>query len=138
MTRRFVPLALALAVAGTSAAYAQQPASPTQDQPWPPAGVVRIAKGLQAPEVIKDVKPGYTPEAMRAGIQGRVEVEAVVLRDGSVGDVRVVTSLDKEHGLDAEAVNAVKQWKFKPGKKDGEVVPVLVNIELTFATRPRR
>ena len=75
---------------------------------------------------------------MRAKIQGVIEVEAVVQTDGTVGMVRVVRSLDKEHGLDDQAVRAVKQWRFRPGKRGGVAVPVLVSIELTFALRDKR
>jgi periplasmic protein TonB len=106
-----------------------------QDGAWPPPGVVRMGTGVQSPTIVKETKPHYTAAAMSAKIQGLVEVEAVVLATGKVGDVRVLRSLDKEHGLDASAVQAVKEWEFKPGRKDGKVVPVLVNIELTFALR---
>jgi TonB family protein len=104
-------------------------------EPWPPAGVTRIGKGIISPEVIKDRKALYTDAARNAGIQGMVELEAVVLTDGTVGEVRVVRSLDKTFGLDEAAVAAMKQWLFKPGKKDGVAVPVLVAVEMTFTLR---
>ena len=103
-----------------------------------PEGVVRPGGSVSSPEIIKEVRPDYTADAMRAQVQGVVEVEAVVQVDGTVGLVRVVRSLDKEHGLDDQAVKAVKQWRFRPGKKDGVAVPVLVSIELTFTMRARR
>ena len=59
-------------------------------------------------------------------------MEAVVQTDGTVGEVRVVRSLDQKFGLDDEAVKAVKQWRFVPGQKDGVAVPVVVEIEMTF------
>src|SRR5262245_19444288 len=99
----------------------------------PPPGVVRIGSpGVTIPRLIKDVKPQYTADAMRAKIQGRVMVECVVLTDGTVGDVRVIRSLDVTYGLDQEAIKAAKQWKFAPGTRNGEPVPVMVSIELTF------
>lgn len=113
-------------------------ASTTQDpaeKPWSPAGVFRMDQGVTAPEVIQEVKPLYTAAAMRARIQGLVEVAAVIESDGTIGEVRVVRSLDKEFGLDEQAVGAIKQWEFKPGTKDGIAVPVLVKIELTFTLR---
>jgi TonB family protein len=64
-----------------------------------------------------------------------VILEAVVLTDGTVGEVRVVRSLDKQHGLDDEAVKTVKKWRFTPGKKDGSAVPVIVSVEMTFTRR---
>jgi protein TonB len=122
----------AQSVALQSSASAEQP---TPSQPWPPVGVSRPGAGVKFPEVIKETKPTYTAEAKEAKIQGIVEVEAVVQVDGTVGEVRVVRSLDRRFGLDEAAVRAVKNWTFKPGKKDDVAVPVLVAIELTFTLR---
>jgi protein TonB len=88
--------------------------------------------GVTMPAIVKEVKPDYTPEAKKAGIQGNVEMSVVVKDDGTVGDVRVSKSLDEKYGLDAQAVNAMKQWLFKPGSKDGKPVPVRVSVEMTF------
>jgi TonB family protein len=52
-----------------------------------------------------------------------------------VGQVEVVRSLDATFGLDQEAIKAVRQWRFEPGKKGGQPVPVLVTIEITFTLR---
>ena len=111
---------------------AVSPAQAPSEKPWPREGVLRIRDGVTAPKVIYEAKPRYTAEAMRARLEGTVEVQAVVEASGEVGDVRVVRSLDKEYGLDDRAVQAVKEWRFKPGTKDGKAVPVLVKIELTF------
>ena len=100
-----------------------------------PSNVERPGNGVTAPQIEKEVKPVYTESAKKAGIQGSVGMEVVVLADGSVGDVNVTRSLDKKHGLDDEAVKAVKQWRFVPGKKDGKPVPVLVEIEMTFTLK---
>lgn len=131
MTWRSLSLIVVLAVATVS------PVSlAAQEAQWPPAGMVRVSPGVVAPVVVKESKPGYTAAAMAAGIQGVVEVEAIILADGKVGDVRVVRSLDREHGLDVQALTAVKQWQFKPGRtKDGKAIPVLVNIEMSFTLR---
>jgi periplasmic protein TonB len=91
--------------------------------------------GVTMPQVIKQVKPAYTTDAMRAKVQGIVLVECLVNADGSVGDVRVRRSLDSAFGLDQEAVKAARQWRFRPGTRLGEPVPVLVTIELTFTLR---
>ena len=76
-----------------------------------------------------------TAEAMRAKVQGAVMVEAIVREDGSVGQVRIVRSLDRTFGLDEEALRAVKNWRFRPGKHQGRNVAVIVEIELTFTLR---
>ena len=72
---------------------------------------------------------------MRVKAEGAVFIEAVVLTDGAVGEVRVIRSLDKEHRLDDEAVRTVKEWQFMPGKKDGVAVPVVVEINISFSLK---
>ena len=124
------PVLLSVVLASAAFASPQQ----SSDQ-WPPAGVARIGNGVSAPEVTYEARPHYTAEAMDQKIQGSVEMEAVIESDGTVGEVKVVRSLDAEFGLDEEAAKAVKKWLFKPGKKDGVAVPVLVNIEMTFTLR---
>src|SRR5258706_15151306 len=84
------------------------------------------SNGVTWHRVLKDVKTDYTPEARAAGIQGIVMLEAIVLPNGTVGDVKVIQSLDTKFGLDNQAVKAAKQWRFKPGAKDGEPVAVRV------------
>jgi len=81
------------------------------------------------------VKPAYTAEAMRAKVQGTVWLQCVVMPDGSVSEVQITKSLDSTFGLDQEAIKAAKQWRFKPGMRQGEPVPVRVTIELTFTLR---
>jgi protein TonB len=90
---------------------------------------------VTAPGLVKDVKPVYTDEAKEAGIQGTVELEAIVLTDGTVGDISVTRSLDRKYGLDQQAIVAMKQWLFSPGKKDGKAVPVAITVEMTFTIK---
>jgi protein TonB len=100
-------------------------------------GVYQIGNGVTSPVLIKEVKPNYTGDAMRAKLQGVVEMEAVVLADGSVDPnrIKITRSLDSTFGLDQQAIIAVKQWRFRPGTYKGQPVPVLVNVELTFTLR---
>jgi len=98
-------------------------------------GVYRPGNGVISPRLIQEVKPGYTGEAMRAKIQGVVVMEAVVLPDGSIGNVHITRSLDPTFGLDQEAIKTVKKWRFAPGTRFGQPVPVLVEIEMTFTLR---
>ena len=98
-------------------------------------GVYHPGNGVTSPRLIKEVKPSYTGDAMRAKIQGVVTMEAVVLPDGSVGNVQITRSLDPTFGLDQEAIKTVKQWRFAPGTRLGQPVPVLVEIEMTFTLR---
>jgi TonB family protein len=98
-------------------------------------GVYRPGSGVTLPTKLREVKPAYTSDAMRAKVQGTVLLQCVVRPDGTVGDVEIVKSLDSVFGLDQEAVKAAKQWLFRPGTRFGEAVPVLITIELTFTLR---
>ena len=104
-------------------------------------GVYQPGNGVTQPRLIKEVKPSYTGEAMRAKVQGVVTMTAVVMPDGSVGNVQVTRSLDPTFGLDQEAIKTVKQWRFAPGMrlvpgmKEAQPVAVLVEIEMTFTLR---
>ena len=98
-------------------------------------GVYRPGAGIVNPQVLHEVKPQYTSEAMRAQIQGEVWLEVVVLADGTVGDVTVIKSLDPVFGLDAEAIRAARQWRFAPATRFGEPVAILVSLELGFNLR---
>jgi TonB family protein len=91
--------------------------------------------GVTVPELITKVRPEYTKAAKAAGIVGSVVIEAVVEPDGSVGEVWVVRSLDEQHGLDAQATAAARQYEFKPGLRDGKPVAVAVSLQFNFTLR---
>ena len=97
-------------------------------------GIYRAGGAVSAPRLIKEVKPRYTSEALRNRIQGSVVLEAVVTDDGCASQIRVVRSLDAG-GLDKEAVAAVAQWRFEPGRLGATPVNVLVTIVLDFILR---
>src|SRR3954471_14331935 len=117
-------------------AGASDPVKP--EQPWPPAGVFRPGGDVAEPKLTRETKPSYSAEAVRAKVEGSVFMEAVVLTDGTVGEVRVVRSLDKKHGLDDVAVKTVKEWQFSPGKKDGIAVPVVIDVQMSFSLGTKR
>jgi TonB family protein len=91
--------------------------------------------GIILPKVVSEVKPRYTPEALQARIQGAVVMSTVVRTDGTPNDIEVTTSLDTRYGLDEQAVAALKQWRFEPGRKDGKPVNVRVSIEMRFSLK---
>lgn len=95
--------------------------------------VLRPGNGVTTPVVVFERKPAYTPTALQAKAQGSVKLESVVLPDGTIGEVRILERLHPE--LDQESVRALRQWKFKPGTKDGSAVPVRVEVEMTFTLR---
>jgi periplasmic protein TonB len=98
-------------------------------------GVYQPGNGVTIPIKIREVKPAYTSDAMRAKIQGTVWLQCVVRTDGSVSDVQVVKSLDPVFGLDQEAVKAARQWVFRPGTRLGQPVAVQITIEMEFTLR---
>jgi periplasmic protein TonB len=98
-------------------------------------GVYRPGNGVTLPRVLHEERPQYTSDAMRAKVQGTVLLECIVRPDGSVSDVQVIRSLDPTFGLDQQAVAAARKWRFAPGMRLGEPVPVLITIELTFTLR---
>ena len=116
----------------------QEPAAASQPVADPvqfPDAIRPGASGLTPPRLLREVKPNYTGDAMRARIQGVVILECIVEPDGSVGAVRVAKSLDSAFGLDNEAVRTVKQWQFVPGIKDGSPVRALILVEMSFTLR---
>ena len=94
--------------------------------------VYKPGNGVTLPIPIREVRPQYTQAARDAHIQGRVLLDVVVLADGEVGDVNIAQSLDTTYGLDEQALTAMKQWEFRPGKKDGTPVAVQIQVEMTF------
>ena len=86
-----------------------------------------------APRLLSQVKPTYTTDALAAKIQGTVWLEVVVTPEGRIGDVRVIRSL--ETGLDAQAIAAVRQWRFEPGRRMEAPVSVVVTVALDFRIR---
>jgi periplasmic protein TonB len=98
-------------------------------------GAYRPGNGVTQPRLLREFKPNYTPEAMRAKIQGVVWLEAIVMENGSVGQVRVTRSLDPTFGLDLEAEKTVRKWVFAPGTRQGQPVPVVIEIEMSFTLR---
>ena len=96
-------------------------------------GVFRVGGGITAPVVIQKVDPQYSEEARKARYQGTVVLEAIVRRDGTCDIQRIVRSLG--FGLDENAIQALKQWRFRPGMRNGVPVDVSLNIEVNFNLR---
>jgi TonB family protein len=86
--------------------------------------------GVTPPSLTYKIEPRYTGEAKNAGVQGAVVLDIVVGPDGVASDITVKKSLDA--GLDGNAIEAVRQWRFKPGMKDGHPVAVRAAVEVNF------
>jgi TonB family protein len=130
----------------TTADEARVPPGPSGRSDWsnvrllqPPAavrlppGVSRAGDGVSMPRVVRLEKPKYTPEALQAKTEGTVVLNVVVRAQGRPAEISIVRSLDP--GLDQEAIDAVRRWRFAPGQRDGQPVPVLVQIAIPFSLR---
>ena len=96
-------------------------------------GAYRPGSGVAPPRLIHEERPRYTEDARQRGITGDVLLEIIVLRDGSVGDVRLLRRLGA--GLDEQAIQAVRQWRFSPAERSGTPVDVVVEVAVEFNLR---
>lgn len=97
-------------------------------------GGYRAGGAVTSPRLIVEVKPKYTSDAMLRRIQGTVTLEVVVTSEGRPTQIRVVRSLDPG-GLDQQAIAAMEQWRFEPGRLAGRPVDVVVLVMLDFTIR---
>ena len=96
-------------------------------------GPYRPGSGIDPPSLLREVKPSYTDQGRRQGVEGDVVLEIVVRRDGSVGDVKVLRRLGA--GLDQKAIDAVRQWRFAPARRLGAPIDVVVEVAVEFKLR---
>lgn len=89
---------------------------------------------LSQPSATRKVDPGYPLQLMRENVSGTVILYAVIHADGSVGNVRVLSSVDER--LDQYASQAVARWQFHPATKNGTPVDVEATFKIPF--RPQR
>jgi TonB family protein len=90
----------------------------------------RVGGDVKAPLAIHRVEPLYPEEALRARISGIVILETTIDHTGVVKEVTVLKPLP--FGLSEAAVDAVKQWTYKPGTLNGEAVDVIFNLTINF------
>ena len=102
--------------------------------PPPPARQepMRLRSGMQPPQKIVNVQPRYPAMAQTARIEGTVILEAVIDARGAVASVKVLRSVSL---LDEAAVDAVRQWTFTPTLLNGEAVPIVMTVTVTFTLK---
>ena len=96
------------------------------------AKAIRVGGQIRPPIKMKDVAPVYPAIAQSARVQGDVVIEATIDEDGKVADTKVVKSVPL---LDQAALDAVKQWEYRPSLLNGVPTPVVTTITVKF-TRP--
>lgn len=95
-------------------------------------GPVRIGGHIRTPLKLRHVDPEYPPLARAARVEGRVVVECVIDSDGRVAEARVVSGKPL---LDAAALEAVRQWRYRPTLLDGVAVAVQMTVTVEFHLR---
>lgn len=93
-------------------------------------GIERVGGPVTAPGSVYAPAPEYSPEARKAKFEGTCVLWLIVDTDGHPHNIRVARTVG--YGLDEKAIEAVKQWKFKPAIKDGRPVAVQINVEVHF------
>jgi len=114
-----------------------KPLPPVPDAPSAPIEQpkrVNISAGVAAGMIISKTSPVYPDDAKKAGVSGRVELEAIIGRDGMVQNLKVVSGPDL---LQQAALDAVKTWRYRPYLLNGEPVEVrtIINVVFTLGGR---
>ena len=109
--------------------------TPPPPKPQPPSATRRIKVGgdVQSALAISRPQPVYPPLARQARIQGVVRLEAIISKTGAIENLKVVQGHTL---LIPAAVDAVKQWRYRPTILNGEPVEVITTIEVHFTLTP--
>jgi len=108
---------------------------PSQQPPTPPTlktELFRQGGDVQAANLIYQVKPVYPPIAIQTRVQGAVVLEAIISKEGMIESLRVISGHPL---LNQAALDAVKQWRYRPTLLNGSPVPVITNVTVTFSLR---
>ena len=104
------------------------PPPPPPPKPTTPKRI-RVGGQVEAAKLIYKPTPEYPPLAKMARIQGTVRLEAIIAKDGTIQDLKVLSG----HPLLVKsALDAVKQWRYQPTLLNGEPVEVVTEIDVNF------
>ena len=97
-----------------------------------PLGVMSAAtaRGVTPPKLVHKTEPAYGKESRRKRIEGTVVLWAPIGKDGVPVEIAIYRSLTRD--LDAEAMKAVRKWRFTPAMKDGQPIATRVTIDVNF------
>src|SRR4030095_8052451 len=99
--------------------------------PQPPRPPIRVGGDVMAPQLISQRNPQYPAASRAAGIQGTVQINATIDRNGSVVNPTVVSRGDPD--LDKAALEAVKEWRYRPGFLNGQPIEMMTVITVSFS-----
>ncbi len=105
------------------------PAAPAPVKAAPKPALLRVSNGVQAAKLLQQPKPPYPPLAKAARISGLVRLQAIIGRDGTIRNLRLVSGAPL---LVKAAFEAVSQWTYKPTLLNGEPVEVFTEIDVNF------
>jgi TonB family protein len=103
--------------------------SETDARPYPKP----VASNLAGPVPLRKVDPKYPPELRTANVEGEVVLYAIIRKDGTVDSIQLVHRVDPN--LDANAIDALAQWKFRPAEKNGEPIDLEAVVHIPFRSR---
>jgi len=109
-------------------------ALPTAPPPKPepkkePSKPILVGGNVQAAKILNRVNPPYPPLAKQARIQGAVKLEGIIAKDGTIQQLKVISGHPL---LVAAALDAVRQWRYRPTHLNGEPVEVIAPIHVNF------
>jgi periplasmic protein TonB len=105
------------------------PDVPPAPPPTGPRGPERLHQGIQAPRKTVDVAPRYPTLARESHVEGTVILDVIIDERGAVTSTRVLKSVTF---LDQAAIDAVQQWRFSPARLNGEAIPIVMTVTVTF------
>jgi TonB family protein len=95
-----------------------------------PAEVFHVGGSITPPRSVFSPEPQYTEQARKSNLQGTCTLGLIVEKDGHPSHIRLLKGIGM--GLDENAIEAVKTWKFEPALKDGQPVRVEIAVEVSF------
>jgi TonB family protein len=122
--------AAATSTQGAEKGIAGEPVPNTQVSPDTPPARITVAANVVAASIISQTKPAYPPEARASLVHGDVVLRAIIDKEGKISEVHVLSGDDV---LTKSAVDAVRQWRYKPMLSDGQPTEVETTITVSFS-----
>ena len=126
--RRLVVLAACAALGAAACASALALRFEVNQQPKSPNNPVQVK--VTDLKIISKVPPVYPPQAKKDHVQGRVVLDAIIGKDGSMENIKVIKSVRED--LDQSAIDAVRQWKYQPYLLNGDPIEVETTINIIY------